>query len=151
MSGAGRFDQDRKDAAASVEGQVAACLRDYYNVPPKRCVSTEHGREGEYDTGGDYRPTDLLDYAGVDWLVDAQPAIVPVGERVRPTMRGAAISHSGSIMASRAPVSLPESPPASTAGSPPGRSCSAGARAASSTAPGSLTSPRYSTASTRAS
>jgi hypothetical protein len=88
MSGAGRFDQHRKDAAASVEGQVAACLRDYYDVPPKRCVSTEHAREGEYETGGDYRPTDLLDYAGVDWLVDDQPAIVPVGERLRPNDEG---------------------------------------------------------------
>jgi hypothetical protein len=79
-----RFDQQRKAAATAVAGDVRACLRDYYGVPDKRLVSAEHGREGAYETGGDYRPTDFLDYAGVDWLVDARPAIVPVGERIRP-------------------------------------------------------------------
>lgn len=83
-----RFDQARKDAATSVEGAVRACLRDHYGVPDKRVVSAEHGREGEYQTGGEYLATDLLDYAGVDWLVDRRPEIVPVGERVRPNTEG---------------------------------------------------------------
>ena len=83
-----RFDQSRKDAVAELEGQVRACLRDYYNVPDARVVSTEHGRDGEYQTEGDYRATDFLDYAGVDWLVDRQPEIVPVGERIRPNDAG---------------------------------------------------------------
>ena len=28
-----RFSQQRKDAVAALEGQVRACLRDYYDVP----------------------------------------------------------------------------------------------------------------------
>ena len=79
-----RFSQERKDAATACEPAVRACLRDYYNAPDARVVSAEHGREGAYETEGDYRATDLLDYAGVDWLVDARPEIVPVGERLRP-------------------------------------------------------------------
>jgi len=83
-----RFDQARKEAATSVEHAVRAHLCEYYEVPAKRVVSAEHGREGAYETEGEYRATDLLDYAGVDWLVDARPAIVPVGERIRPNTAG---------------------------------------------------------------
>jgi hypothetical protein len=84
MSDADRFDQSRKAIAGRVESTVRSCLADYYDVPEKRAVSTEHEREGAYETEGDYRATDLLDYAGVDWLIDEQPAIIPVGERIRP-------------------------------------------------------------------
>lgn len=79
-----RFQQARKETAKEVESQVRACLCDYYNTPPKRVVNAEHERDGAYETAGEYQVTDFLDYAGVDWLVDVQPAIVPVGERVRP-------------------------------------------------------------------
>ena len=83
-----RFSQDRKDAVAALEGQVRRCLQDYYDVPDKRVVSAEHEREGEYNTEGEYRLSDMIDYAGIDWVVDKQPEIVPVGERIRPNTEG---------------------------------------------------------------
>jgi hypothetical protein len=84
MSKAQRFDQDRKDEASEHAATIAAVLATYYSVPDHRIVSTETIRSGEYGTAGEYIASDLLDYAGVDWLVDARPAIVPVGERLRP-------------------------------------------------------------------
>ena len=83
-----RFDQSRKDAVAALEGQVRECLRDYYDVPAKRVVSAEHERDGAYNTNGEYRLSDMIDYAGIDWVVDKQPEIVPVGERIRPNKEG---------------------------------------------------------------
>ena len=83
-----RFSQERKDAVAALEGQVRACLQDYYDVPANRVVSAEHERDGEYQTEGEYRLSDFIDYAGIDWVVDKQPEIVPVGERIRPNTEG---------------------------------------------------------------
>ena len=83
-----RFDQSRKDAVAELESQVRACLQDYYDVPAKRVVSAEHERDGAYETEGEYRLSDMIDYAGIDWVVDKQPEIVPVGERIRPNTEG---------------------------------------------------------------
>ena len=82
------FDQARKEASGACEPGVRACLRDFYDVPDRLVVSAEHGRDGAYETGGDFQATDFLDYAGIDWLVDARPAIVPVGERLRPNEPG---------------------------------------------------------------
>jgi len=122
-----RFDQARKEAAETVEDAVRAHLCEYYGVPAKRVVSAEHGREGAYETGGEYRATDLLDYAGVDWLVDARPEIVPVGERIRPNTEAAGTFRSASITAVTARASRIVSARASSAASPRGRCCSGGA------------------------
>lgn len=83
-----RFDQHRKDAAESVASDVRARLREWYGVADASIVSVETAKAGAYETGGEYDPITFLDYAGVDWLVDTNDAILPVGERVRPNVAG---------------------------------------------------------------
>jgi len=83
-----RFDQQRKDAAGSVASDVRARLREWYGVDNAALVSVESAKDGAYETGGEYDPITFLDYAGVDWLVDTNDAILPVGERIRPNIAG---------------------------------------------------------------
>ena len=83
-----RFDQHRKDAAGTVASDVRARLREWYGVGDASIVSVETAKAGAYDTGGEYDPVTFLDYAGVDWLVDTDDAILPIGERVRPNVAG---------------------------------------------------------------
>ncbi|WP_066418889.1 hypothetical protein [Halorubrum aethiopicum] len=88
MSDARCFDQDRKDAAGGVASDVRARLREWYGVADASLVSVETAKGGAYETGGEYDPVTFLDYAGVDWLVDTNNAILPVGERIRPNVAG---------------------------------------------------------------
>ena len=81
-----RFEQHRKDAAGSVASDVRARLREWYDVGDASVVSVESAKDGAYETGGGYDPVTFLDYAGVGWLVGANDAILPVGERIRPNI-----------------------------------------------------------------
>jgi hypothetical protein len=79
-----RFDQSRKDAAMQVAGQVRACLTDFYDIPNRRVASVEDIHDGEYDGDDGYSAAHLIDYAGVDWVVNPGTATIGVAERVRP-------------------------------------------------------------------
>jgi len=84
MSDSDRYSGSRKSAAMSVKNSVRWCLADYYDAAKRRVVSTQNEPDGSYEGEGDYCATDMMDYAGVDWLVDEKPAIIPVAERIRP-------------------------------------------------------------------
>jgi len=75
------FSQTRKETAASVEDTAREILADHFDVPASRVVSAESELSGEYDTRT-LNPIQLLDFACVDWLVDARPAIQTVAQRI---------------------------------------------------------------------
>jgi hypothetical protein len=80
-----RFDQGRKDAAGEVVDQVRTCLTDFYDVPDRRVASVESIHEGKYrEDGGGYSAAHLIDFAGLDWVVNPGSTTVGVAERVRP-------------------------------------------------------------------
>lgn len=83
-----RFDQNRKEVNESVRKKVKSELAHHYDVPHDRIISVESHITGEYNTNGDYTPGILLDYLGMDWIVDKQPEMIGVGERIRPNRSG---------------------------------------------------------------
>ena len=94
MSNTKRFDQSRKDDAERHASTVRRLLADYYGIEERLIVSVESIHEGAYETGGEFDASHLLDYAGVDWLIDDRPAIVAIGERLRPVKDGGAVDFS---------------------------------------------------------
>ena len=94
MSSSKRFDQSRKEDAERHASTVRRLLADYYDIKEKLIVSVESIHDGAYDTGGKFDAAHFLDYAGVDWLVDDRPAIVAIGERLRPVKDGGTVDFS---------------------------------------------------------
>lgn len=76
------FDQNRKEWADTLKGKAQQMLQEYYSVPERQIVSNENETDGEYDSST-LDSTQILDYGGVDWLVQTDSRIIPVGERVR--------------------------------------------------------------------
>jgi hypothetical protein len=76
------FDQNRKEWADTLKGKARQMLEDYYAVPKRQVVSNETQKSGEYNSST-LDSTQILDYGGVDWLVQTDDRIIPVGERVR--------------------------------------------------------------------
>jgi hypothetical protein len=79
-----RFDQDRKEAAGQVSGQVRTCLTDFYDIPNRRVASVEAIHEREYDGDTGYSAAHLIDFSGIDWVVNPGKTTIGVAERVRP-------------------------------------------------------------------
>ncbi|AFH22138.1 hypothetical protein OSG_eHP18_00140 [environmental Halophage eHP-18] len=83
MSGA-NFRQHRKAEAAHTEPVIRRVLASWYDVDESQVVCVESEADGRHDP--DTLDSDMvLDYAGVDWLVDDSPRVIPVAQRVRPT------------------------------------------------------------------
>jgi len=76
------FDQSRKDWASSLTDRLRSLLADHYGVDERYVVSAESETEGAYSTAT-LDTHQLIDYAGVDWLVQTEKCVIPVGERVR--------------------------------------------------------------------
>jgi len=72
------FNQSRKDYATRFKETIHDLLDDHYTGT---VVNVERAGNGEYD--GELDALQLLDYAGIDWLVDSPNGLVPVGERVK--------------------------------------------------------------------
>ena len=84
MSGATNFKQSRKVNAARTEPVIRRVLASWYDVDESQVVCVESEADGRHDP--DTLDSDMvLDYAGVDWLVDDSPRVIPVAQRVRPT------------------------------------------------------------------
>jgi len=82
VSGA-NFRQHRKADAAHCEPTIRRVLASWYDVDPEAVVCVEGEAEGRHDPDT-LDSGMLLDYAGVDWLIDDSPEIIPVSQRVRP-------------------------------------------------------------------
>jgi len=83
MSESQRYSQARKETAASAANQVPELLAEYFDVPDSRVVCVEDELNGRYDTS-ELTPVQLLDFACIDWLVDARPEIIPIAQRITP-------------------------------------------------------------------
>lgn len=75
------FSQERKENAASVENSAREVLSEHFETPLSRVVSAESQIDGRYDTQK-LDPVQLLDFACVDWLIDARPSIYTVAQRI---------------------------------------------------------------------
>jgi hypothetical protein len=80
---ADRFSQEKKEWAAELDTAASAMLAEYYGVDESDVYDFEGLHSGEYDVDDATRALHLLDYAGVDKLVDLGTRIV-VGCRYRP-------------------------------------------------------------------
>ena len=79
-----RFDQDRKKWAGSLNDEAVDYYREYFGVKARRVHHYENVFDGEYTPGSDEYPLQLLDYAGIDCLVDRGAPFHLIAERARP-------------------------------------------------------------------
>jgi hypothetical protein len=82
------FEQSRKEQAQHTE-TIVQILGSYYNVDEERVVCVETQQDGKYSGR---TPTQLLDYIGIDWLIDKQPGLVGVWQRVADVESGMRLS-----------------------------------------------------------
>jgi len=75
------FKQERKETATTVKDELARLLKSHYNVGDRHIVNLERADSGEYS--GEFDVFSALDYNGIDWLIESDGVLVPVGERVR--------------------------------------------------------------------
>lgn len=76
------FDQNRKEWADALKPKLRGLLAEHYDVQRRCVVSAENTVDGEYDSSS-LDAIQLMDYAGVDWVVQTDDMILTVGERVR--------------------------------------------------------------------
>lgn len=76
------FDQNRKEWADALKPELQRLLADHYNVKQRFVVSAENTVDGEYQSQS-LNAVQLMDYAGIDWVVQTDEMILTVGERVR--------------------------------------------------------------------
>lgn len=84
-----RFQQDRKEWATALDAEADRYYQEFFDVSEHAIYSFESCFEGEYDVGDAERSLQLLDFAGLDRLVDVQgQRIVPIAQRWRPASGG---------------------------------------------------------------
>jgi len=72
------FHQSRKEFANTKKNQIEGLLSDHYEAP---VANVEQPGGGEYSQP--YSALQLLDFNGVDWVVNANHGLIPIAERVR--------------------------------------------------------------------
>jgi hypothetical protein len=82
------FEQSRKESVQH-PNTVRNILAEHYWVDHERVVCVETQQESEYNGVG---PAELLDYTGIDWLIDNQPGLVGVWQRVADVESGMRLS-----------------------------------------------------------
>jgi hypothetical protein len=87
MSNAPRFQQTRKEAATGIDPLVDDCLASHYDVTPTDVYSIESLVDDVHDRDGGYAVHQILDYGGLDAVVDCGDRHVHVAKRVRPNGR----------------------------------------------------------------
>lgn len=84
-----RFQQARKDWATALDDEADRYYREHFGVTEHCIYSFESCFDGEYDVGDAERSLQLLDFAGLDRLVDVNGnRIVPIAQRYRPVDGG---------------------------------------------------------------
>jgi len=81
------FSQSRKGEAQTVTPQARSILTGWYDTTERKVVSVETTKEGTYDTK-EMGPVDILDFNGIDWLIESDQGTVPVGQRVLKENKG---------------------------------------------------------------
>ena len=78
-----RFDQSRKEAAAALDPIAKDFYRDYFDAAG--IYDVEAVDNSRYDPDDQVqRWAHLVDYAGIDKLIDVRERVIPIGHRVRP-------------------------------------------------------------------
>lgn len=78
-----RFNQSRKETAATLDPIAKEFYRDYFD--PAGIYDVEAVDDSRYDPDDDsQRFAHLIDYAGIDKVLDCRDRIIPIGHRVRP-------------------------------------------------------------------
>lgn len=83
-----RFDQTRKEWATSRDALADRCYCEYFDVSPSDLYDLESLVDDVHDRDAGYRTHQILDYGGVDRIVDCGDRHVYVAQRFRPNTRG---------------------------------------------------------------
>lgn len=84
-----RFQQERKDWATALDDEADRYYQEHFDVSEHCIYGFESCFDGEYDVGDAERSLQLLDFAGLDRLVDVNgERIVPIAQRWRPASGG---------------------------------------------------------------
>lgn len=86
MTAAPRFQQDRKEWATSCDKLAAQCYTEHFGIAPDDIYSLESLTEDKHgvDPAEGYEIHQILDYAGLDLLLDGGDRIITVAQRFRP-------------------------------------------------------------------
>lgn len=84
MAAGARFQQDRKDWASDADPLVEKCYKEYYGITDADIYPVETLVHDVHDRAGGYDSHQILDYGGLDKIVDAGSRLMHISERVRP-------------------------------------------------------------------
>jgi len=87
MSAQPRFDQDRKDWATACDDLADQCYQEFWSVDKSDLYDPEGLVDDVHDRSEGYRCHQIIDYGGVDRIVDLGTRHVYVSQRFRPTHR----------------------------------------------------------------
>jgi len=76
------FNQNRKAAAEACKPQIREILKEWYDEPDHHVHNVESEKDGAYEPG-EKDTTNLIDFCGIDWLVQTEGTIIGVGQRIR--------------------------------------------------------------------
>lgn len=79
------FSQERKEWATALDDETESYLCEYYGVQAHEVYDLEGAFDGEYDPSDALRAFQILDFAGLDKIVDCGDRIITIAQRVRPT------------------------------------------------------------------
>jgi hypothetical protein len=83
-----RFQQQRKEWATAADRLAHRCYRDHYGIAETDIYDVESLVEEVHDREGGYRTHQILDYGGVDKILDCGDRHVYVAQRWRPVDGG---------------------------------------------------------------
>jgi len=79
-----RFDQDRKDWATSADPLADRCYQELWDICESDIYDLESLVDGVHDRAGGYETHQILDYGGVDRIIDLGDRHVYLAQRFRP-------------------------------------------------------------------
>lgn len=79
-----RFDQDRKEWAQQLDAQAERYYQEFWEVDPTDIYDLESVRSGEYETDDGVETDHIIDYAGIDKIIDCSWQVVFLAQRFRP-------------------------------------------------------------------
>jgi hypothetical protein len=84
MSTGKRFRQDRKDWATTADQLSFQCYRDFFGLEEEDIYEVETLVDNVHDRSEGYKTHQILDYGGLDRIIDCSDRHVHISERIRP-------------------------------------------------------------------
>lgn len=78
------FSQERKEMAAELDSRLPEYMADRFGVPAEDVHSVDELTEKRYERSDAFRLAQVIDFTGIDRIVDEKDRVFGVGCRVRP-------------------------------------------------------------------